>query len=266
MMLQERIKQIEDIRRSDPSEASQHTQTIFHTLLQSDLPPAEKATGRLAEEAVLLVGAGTHTTSWCLTVIAFHLLSNPVLLRRLKEELGPVYQSSNGKPSLQDLEKLPFLTGVVKEGLRLGYGGVARSARIAPDVSLQCGDWTIPPGTPVSMTIPLTHHDESIFPKSDTFMPDRWMQNDSHQLDKYLVSFSKGSRVCVGMNLAWAELYVCTAGLFSQFGSREVQDAGDVGTFKLHETDESDVAMASDMFFPAPKADSKGVRIEVTSN
>jgi len=259
------MTQIEEIRREDSDKVDGGIKTIFHTLLQSDLPAIEKESRRLAEEAVLLVGAGTHTTSWCLTVIAFHLLANPTLLKQLKEELKSVHPNPNSRPSLQELERLPFLTGVLKEGLRLGYGATGRSARIAPDASLKCGNWVIPPGTPVSLTIPLTHHDETIFPNPEAFLPDRWILEDSSRLDKYLVSFSKGSRVCVGMNLAWAELYLCIAGVFSRFGCGDVQDASDVGMLKLYETDETDVVMASDMFFPVPRDGSKGVRVKVTT-
>jgi len=258
---QERINQIEDIRlEGQGTQKISHNKTIFHDMLEADLPESEKETGRLAEEAVLLVGAGTHTSSWCLTVIAFHLLSKPTLLRRLKDEL----KSIGSKPAIQDLEKLPFLTGVLKEGLRLGYGTTVRSARIAPDTPLKCGTWTIPPGTPVSMTIPLTHHNESVFPDSDAFEPDRWIGNNARQLDRYLVSFSRGSRGCLGINLAWIEMYLCIAGVFSRFGSKDVRDPDDVGILELFETDEGDVKLASDMFFPVPKAGSKGVRVKIS--
>ncbi|KAF2261425.1 cytochrome P450 [Lojkania enalia] len=261
----ERINQIEEIRREDSSKyEDQHTKTIFHSLLQSDLPESEKETGRLAEEAVLLVGAGTHTTSWVITVITFHLLSNPTLLRRLKDELKSVIPAPSSKPLLHDLEKLPFLTAVLKEGLRLGYGATARSARVAPDTSLKCGDWTIPPGTPVSITIPLTHHNESIFPQSNSFNPNRWLGDKAIGLDKYLVSFTKGSRACLGMNLAWAEMYLSVAGVFSHFGSHGANDASDIGILELYETDEGDVALVSDMFFPVPKEGSKGVRVKIS--
>jgi cytochrome P450 len=234
-------------------------------LLASDLPESEKASLRLAEEAVLLVGAGTHTTSWVLTVVSFHLLSQPALLRRLKSELKTAIPNPGNKASLTELEKLPFLTAVLKEGLRLGYGATLRSARVAPDTKLKCGDWIIPPGTPVSMTIPLTHHNESIFPNSDEFNPDRWLGPDAHHLEKYLVSFSKGSRACIGMNLGWAELYLCAAAVFRRFGSRAVHEASDMGVFELYETDVGDVAMVSDMFFPVPKEGSKGVRVRISA-
>jgi cytochrome P450 len=161
------------------------------------------------------------------------------------------------------MEKLPFLTAVLKEGLRLGYGTTARSARIAPDTPLKLGDWIIPPGTPVSMTTPLTHHDESIFPNSNSFDPDRWLKADSSRLEKYLLSFSKGSRACVGLNLAWAELYLCIVGVFGHFGSQDARDLSDVGILQLYETDATDVALASDMFFPVAKEGSKGIRVKV---
>lgn len=242
-----------------PDKQDGNSKTIFHSLLQSDLPEKEKETWRLAEEAVLLVGAGTHTTSWCLTVMAFHLLHNANLLRKLKQELASVKDISD----YSELERLPYLTGVLKEGLRLGYGVSVRSARIAPDTSLKCGDHIIPAGTPVSMTIPLTHHNEALFENSYAFDPDRWTGVGSSRLDKYLVSFSRGSRSCLGINLAWAELYLCTAGIFSKFGSREARASGDLGFLELYETNEEDVRMESDMFLPVMKQGSKGVRARV---
>lgn len=164
------------------------------------------------------------------------------------------------------LEKLPFLNAVLKEGLRLAYGSSARSARIAPDVSLQCGSFTIPPGTPVSMTVPITHHDPSIFANPDAFEPDRWMDpSTAAGLDRFLVPFSKGSRNCLGMNLAWAEIYMCAAAVFGRFGSGDARDEGDVGVMELYETDEGDVKMESDMFFPVPRKGSKGVRVRISS-
>jgi cytochrome P450 len=44
----------------------------------------------------------------------------------------------------------------------------------------------------------MVHTDENIFPDPFTFNPDRWIGNVK-QLEKYLVSFSKGSRQCLGM-------------------------------------------------------------------
>ncbi|KAJ4350345.1 uncharacterized protein N0V89_008966 [Didymosphaeria variabile] len=261
----ERVGQIEEVRKAGFEKEDEENKTVFHTLLQSNLPAKEKETERLAEEAVLLVGAGTHTTSFILAVVTFHLLSNPSFLQKLREELRTVLPEVNSHAPLMQLERLPFLTAVLKEGLRVGHGAVVRSSRIAVDTSLECGKWTIPAGTPVAMTIPLTHWNETIFPDPHTFEPHRWLGDDSARLDKYLVAFSKGSRGCVGINLAWAELYMCTAGVFRRFGSKDVREPGDLGYMELYETDVSDVEMVSDRFFPVAKEGSKGIRVRMSS-
>ena len=122
-------------------------------------------------------------------------------------------------------------------------------------------DWVIPPGTPVSMTSALIHHDESIFPESYDFQPERWIGNPG--LDRYLVSFSKGSRSCVGINLAYAEMYLWLAGVFRRYGSPEVRFKTDEGALELFETDRSDVEMWADRFIPVVKPGSKKARFRV---
>ena len=56
-------RKIEDIKSSEygKSEVSGHT-TVFHALLNSDLPPKEKSSLRLRDEAFTLLLGGTTTT------------------------------------------------------------------------------------------------------------------------------------------------------------------------------------------------------------
>jgi hypothetical protein len=285
---QERCNQIEEIRHNpDIGKKDVSHPTIFHDLLTSSLPESEKSTERLAEEAVLLVGAGkhffpkiksrnqgrsvnlvhllkgTHTAAWALSVATFYLLSQPSTLLALKAELSVAIPKPTNVIPLATLEKLPYLTGVIKEGLRLSYGESSRIPRISPDAPLQLNDWVIPAGTPVSMTSTLMHHDESVFPDSYAFKPERWVNDPTGHLDRYMVAFTKGSRNCLGMPLAWAEMYLCLAGIFRRFGSGDVRGKDDEGVLELFETDETDVKMIGDLFFPLVKADSKGIRVKV---
>ena len=59
-MRQQWIRQIDGIRASKHLETND--ETIFHGILNSDLPPSEKKTSRLRQEAQLLVQAGQDTT------------------------------------------------------------------------------------------------------------------------------------------------------------------------------------------------------------
>jgi len=55
--------------------------------------------------------------------------------------------------------------------------------------------------TPISLSTYLMHMDPQIFPNPSTFRPERWLEakRTGFPLHKYLVSFSKGSRQCLGM-------------------------------------------------------------------
>ncbi|OKL56835.1 hypothetical protein UA08_07929 [Talaromyces atroroseus] len=264
--------------KSEPPSTYEHLEhpTLFHEILSSSLPDSEKTVKRLKEEAMIVVGAGTSTTSWALCVAVYHLLSKPPLLSQLKQELSENIPERNTQLPLPQLEQLPYLTAVIQEALRLSYGVVTRLQRISPDVPLFFTDeksgkkWIIPAKTPVSMTSVLIHHDENIFPNSHEFRPERWIENP--RLDKYLVAFSKGTRQCLGINLAYAEMYVCLSTIFRLFGSQGVDELGraqgvhndgDEGNLELYETTSKDVELAGDGFVPLRAVDSKGIYLRV---
>ncbi|KAA8563978.1 hypothetical protein EYC84_011979 [Monilinia fructicola] len=144
-------------------ERSSHP-TIFHEILFSDLPQNEKSVERLWQEGQTVIGAGTETTAWTLSVITYHVLANPDILSKLLAEM-------HEKSGLKELEQLPYLT-----------------ARISPDQVLVFNEWEIPPGTPVSMSSLLQHLDPRIFPSPTTFSPTRFLENPS--LSKY-IAYSK---------------------------------------------------------------------------
>jgi cytochrome P450 len=58
---------------------------------------------------MLIVGAGAETTAASLGVITFHLLDNPEILKRLREELEVALPDSDKPVKLKELEQLPYL-------------------------------------------------------------------------------------------------------------------------------------------------------------
>ncbi|RLL96210.1 hypothetical protein CFD26_104014 [Aspergillus turcosus] len=255
-------KQVRETMASSDSAGGPHP-TIFQEILSSKLPLHEKALRRLAQDGGAVVGAGTVTTAWAITVAVYHLLSQPATLRKLKNELA-----TTDTTDLTDLERLPYLAACIQEALRLSYGVSSRLARLAPDEALTFTDpdthrtWTIPPNTPVSMTSLLIFQNPSIFPQPKLFRPERWLDNP--RLDRYQVAFCKGSRICLGVNLAYAEMTLMLASLFRRYGSFEVKADEDIGMLELFETTaENDIECSVDGFVPLPKPGSKGVRARV---
>ena len=269
LYVQDIATQIENIRNGTNTsyEKASHW-TIFHDILNSSLPEVEKRTSRLADEGATVVSAGTVTTAWTLPVTVYYLLTNPDVLRKLKEELHKAIPDPTKSTPLVELENLPYLTGVIQEGLRLSYGICSRLERTAPDETLLFTDpstnkaWKIPPGTPVAMTSYIIHRNPDIFPSPLEYRPERWLEYP--RLDKYLVSFSKGKMQCLGINLAYAELYLMLAKLFRVYGSEEVKMDGDIGWLELFDTNfERDIDIAEDRFIPLSRRDTNGVRVLV---
>ncbi|KAF8849558.1 putative benzoate 4-monooxygenase cytochrome P450 [Acephala macrosclerotiorum] len=242
-------------------EDRQH-RTIFHEILDSKLPLEEKSIDRLADEAGVTLAAGTLTTAWVLAVAIYYMVANPTLLRKLKTELEAAIPDPSSHTPLATLDTLPYLRAVVQESIRLGYGAPGRVCHIAPDEAMVvpgANSLPIPPGTPTCMTVYLMHHIESIFPDSHTFRPERWIENQ--RLDKHLFAFSKGSRGCAGINLAYAELTIAVARIFRNYGTTECRFDGDKGVLELFKTDQRDVVLVAAMVLTKVWSGTKGVRM-----
>ncbi|KAN0069103.1 Cytochrome P450 [Elaphomyces granulatus] len=244
---------------------------VFQELLDSNLPQEDKNLVRLRSEGVVLVSAGLDTVRATLEIGTFHLLQQPRIMQKLRKELLTVYPDPGDPPSLPVLEKLPYLTAVIYESLRLSYGTASRLPRV-PHHALAYGPYIIPARTPLSMTSYCVHHDETLFPNSHRFIPERWLDNPKvpaphtlgqstigigprtstdSPLTRFLVSFTKGSRSCLGMNLAWAELYIALAAIVRRC------------ELSLFETELADVGFVRDMLVPHPRSGSKRLRVLV---
>ena len=137
-----------------------------------------------------------------LASITFELLANPPILKKLKNELAAAFPDPEVHPTSSQLEQLPYLSAVIQEGLRLHPGSIIRMQRVAPDEPLFYRDpstkkeWIIPAGTSVSMDTLTISMNSTIFPEPRKYLPERWIGNKG--LDKYLLTFSKGTRICAG--------------------------------------------------------------------
>ncbi|KIW94509.1 uncharacterized protein Z519_04485 [Cladophialophora bantiana CBS 173.52] len=232
--------------------------TIFAQILSSDLPEDELSDERLIDEGVLIATAGSETTAWAITITTYHIMKNPDVLAKMRAELSQV-EIPAGDPVAPwtSLERMPYLTAVIKEGVRMAGGMLSRLPRVY-DKPIQYKEWTIPAGTPVAMTPHLVLIDENIFPKPRKFDPERWLDEDAiaegkttSRLDKYIVAFGKGSRNCIGMHLAYAQLYMSVAAMVMRYN------------LEMYQTDDSDATPTRDLFTAGVKLDSQGIRVIV---
>ncbi|KAF2096018.1 cytochrome P450 [Rhizodiscina lignyota] len=222
-------------------------------MLDSRLPESEKETQRIADEALILVIAGTESTSRTLSTAIYHILTQPAILSNLRDELDKAIPDSNAEIPVAKAELLPYLTAVLKEANRITALLTNRSLFTA-EQPLQYKEWTIQPGAAMCVNYRAVLYNEDIFPEPERFDPSRWL-GDSEEVprrNRHFIAFGRGHRSCLGVNLAWAELYLAAANMFRKFD------------MQLHDTVyERDVKIVRDCNVGFPSLQSKGVRIEI---
>ncbi|PYH72891.1 cytochrome P450 [Aspergillus vadensis CBS 113365] len=204
--------------------------TIFKRLTDPSLPVAERSKRRIEDEVFTLLGAGTETTASTLMIMTYYVSRDKSIRDKLRNELKQVLPTPTSTATWPELEKLPYLTAVVNESLRLSYGLIMRLPRVAPTETLKYKDYVLPPGTPMSTSTWFVHRDPSLFPEPDKFDPERWIKaaEEGVNLTRYIVSFMRGSRACIGMNLAYIELYLTIAHVVRRFNF-DVESTGTEG-------------------------------------
>ncbi|KAJ3521437.1 hypothetical protein NMY22_g12317 [Coprinellus aureogranulatus] len=198
---------------ADPSSLEKAEQeTIYHHLIN---PESGQGLTRdaLRHEASTLVAAGADTVGNTGNIALFHVLRNPDIEKRLRDELREAWPDVDTPMPVEKLEKLPYLMAVIQESLRIAHGVVSPLPRIVT-YTKAIGGHMVPQGTVVAMSHFFMHANPDIFPEPEKFDPERWLKEDSVELANYLVPFSKGQRQCIGMNLGWVELYLILGNLF----------------------------------------------------
>ncbi|KAF3801981.1 Cytochrome P450 monooxygenase sdnE [Colletotrichum gloeosporioides] len=234
--------------------------TVFHEMLASSLPSEELEHKRMQHEAESLIGAGLETTAWTLALGSFYILHDADVYAKLESELKSAVPDATQIPPWATLETLPYLTAIVKETLRMGMGVIERLVRINRNPA---NPWiykgtVIPANIAVSMDQYHMLMNETVFPDPTVFRPERWLDDPRgpdgiHPLTHYMTVFGRGTRMCLGLNLAYSELYIGFATLIRRHKLR------------LVDTSVRDVAFYAENTILSPWPGTKGIRVLVDS-
>lgn len=250
--------------------------SMVHSMRDANhLPASERDPERIVDELALILSAGSEPTARTLSVASYYLLTNRETLSTLRKEIIAIIPANASVSDIPyaALENLPYLSAVVSEAIRISHGLVSRLPRLIPQSSnekLKYKEWVIPKGVAFSMSSYYVTTDPNIFPDPHSFRPERWLMpangdKESGQqkfifntaMNKYLTTFSKGSRGCIGIGLAYVELYVTLATLAIDVLGPE----SEVG-MELYDVDyDRDIKVRHDCLTGFPSLDSKGVRL-----
>ncbi|KAK6540068.1 hypothetical protein TWF694_008898 [Orbilia ellipsospora] len=209
--------------------------TVFEASLKADSSSYKLTPSAIRGDAVSVVGAGVDTTRTTLMMAVYAASVDQSIQQRLHDELVEAFPQGFDGMTFKACERLPYLTAFIKECLRMWPASPSVLPRKVPKEGLWCRESFIPGGTTVAMCIYLMHQVETAFPNPKTFDPARWLAEDDSTLrEKYFVPFSKGPKICLGIHLAYAELYMTLAALFRRFNFKLHPDNSITGDWKDH--------------------------------
>ncbi|KAJ4362590.1 hypothetical protein N0V83_010684 [Neocucurbitaria cava] len=143
--LRERIKV-----EKTPDKESSFSQDMFHHLLKARDPETGEgfSIGDLGAESVLLMIAGTHTTSVAIAAIVFYLARNVDKLNKVAAEIRTAFPSTEDM-NYRELAALPFLRACISESLRLCPPTAGHLQRETLSAGAEIEGFLYPPGTNV---------------------------------------------------------------------------------------------------------------------
>ncbi|EIW85639.1 cytochrome P450 [Coniophora puteana RWD-64-598 SS2] len=238
---------------------------MMTTLLDDD---SLKTSGLDREELIMdctsaLYGAGVDTTSVSLSTFVLCMLKNPEVQRRAQKELDSVTGGTR-LPEYADRPNLPYIESILKESLRwLPVAPLGVPHRVFKDDTYR--DKLIPKNTTVFANIWAMMYDPEVYASPKLFMPERFIANAGKgaEPDPKRAVFGFGRRVCPGMHLADATMWLSVAMVLATFDILAPTDGSVERPVEVTSTFTAAPPEFKCVFKPRSEAAMKLVRMEV---
>lgn len=158
-----------------------------------------------------------------LSFLFYYLLKNPHAYKKAQDEVDTVI--GRRKIIVEDMSKLPYITAVMRETLRLRPTAPAVALHAHPNknkedpVTLGNGKYVLNEDEPIAVILPKLHRDLQVYgPDADEFKPERMLDENFEKLPKHAWKpFGNGMRACIGRPFAWQEALLVVAILLQNF-------------------------------------------------
>lgn len=164
----------------------------------------------LQDELITMLLVGYETTATALTWALYWIHKLPVVKDKLLQELD----SQRNNPEPLAITRLPYLTAVCNESLRIypvAPTAFPRRSRISVEIAGQ----RFAPKTWLVPCIYLVHRREDIYPEAKQFKPERFLERQFSSAE--FIPFGGGNRRCLGYALAMLEMKLVLATLMFKY-------------------------------------------------
>lgn len=192
-----------EYRKANPTDRKD----MLYTMMNAKDPETGKS---LTEEQIIdeivTMPIGSSTAPCVISSAIYYLLKNPACITKAREEIDSVL--GDGEFTHNDLEKLPYCAGIVRESLRLSAAAPGFNIEPLPDtkgpVSLGGGKYQVPAKQTMIIVLHGVNRDPAVFEEPEAFKPERMVGEAFEKLPEGSKKwFGNGKRVCYGRHYAW---------------------------------------------------------------
>lgn len=214
------IRELIARRRAEP-QASWPNDLLSRLMLARDETTGEAMSDSLVhDESLGIFIAGHETTARTMSFLWYALHDNPSVAARVRAEVDEVL-AANQAPGREHLKRLPYVTQVIKEVLRLYPPSPLQPRDTITEQSV--AGVRVPPGAIVMLFPYATHRLSDFWEDPARFDPDRFLPEREHARHAFAYyPFGGGPRICLGNSFAMLEAQILTAVLARRFELRLV--------------------------------------------
>ncbi|KAH8722844.1 cytochrome P450 [Phaeosphaeriaceae sp. PMI808] len=166
--------------------------------------------------------AGSDTTGIAIGATMYNLAKYPRCKAKLQDEIREAVKRERLDPGnvmpFDVAFAMPYLQACIYEALRIHPAVGMSLPRVVPPEGYEVGGVFLPGGTTIGANPWVIHRQKEIFGDDcDLFRPERWLEGNRGQLDRFFFAFGAGARMCIGRNLSWIELTKLIPSLLMRF-------------------------------------------------
>ncbi|KEF61521.1 uncharacterized protein A1O9_03088 [Exophiala aquamarina CBS 119918] len=170
-----------------------------------------------------IIEAGSDTTRNQINLLLAAAAKYPTWVHTAQAQLDHVCGKAVRLPAFEDWHRLPYILAAVKESLRWRPNMTTSGTPRALTEDDTYGEWVFEKGTVFSYNHYGLSHDGKEFPdQHDAFVPERFLNDDLHDLLKGHLGFGAGRRICPGAHLATRNMFIAFSRLLYCFDFCEV--------------------------------------------
>jgi cytochrome P450 family 110 len=182
---------------------------VFSLLMAARDEEGQPMSDRELRDEVMTLLTGYESTATATLCGLYNIYKHPEVLQRLREELDSVNNSSD----LSAIAKLPYLTAISQETMRL-YPPIVVAMRVAR-IPYELMGYKFPVGSQIVADIYSVHHRQDLYPNPKQFKPERFLERQFSRFE-YL-PFGGGNRRCIGDAFAPFQMKLVLATIVSRY-------------------------------------------------